>query len=304
MEYIIRETKSWKIKWYECWTSRVIISAWIIIFVSVLVVLFFMGYFFDFDIYYNFDIYFNSPDESIRFFIKLIFYILFFIFIIFVGNIYFKVRRSNALQSARDFKMNWKWYSKKLKVSSIENYTVHNNSENWYSFYGHYFVLKDWDVNYYSNAFQWWKVWWVSKETLSKIYNKFWYDYDDNETNKNLVLREYDKNIEEINYKREHWWLFEKIVNSWKLYIAKTLDRSVIEKWYIPPYLQVWDVKVTVWDSLDIYKDYDLPENYWVDIDFLTNNKENGTYDKGDFLKQKANDIMWNVSLDINKYLE
>jgi hypothetical protein len=191
-----------------------------------------------------------------------------------------------------------------LKVSSIENYAVHNNSENWYSFYGHYFVLKDWDVNYYSNAFQWWKVWWVSKETLSKIYNKFWYDYDDNETNKNLVLREYDKNIEEINYKREHWWLFEKIVNSWKLYIAKTLDRSVIEKWYIPPYLQVWDVKVTVWDSLDIYKDYDLPENYWVDIDFLTNNKGNGAFDKGDFLKQKANDIMWNVSLDINKYLE
>lgn len=298
MEYIIRETKSWKIKWYECWTSRVIISAWITIFAFVLVVLFFMGYFFDFDIY------FNSPDESIRFFIKLIFYILFFIFIIFVGNIYFKVRKSNGLQSARDFKINWKWYSKKLKVSSIENYAVHNNSENWYSFYGHYFVLKDWDVNYYSNAFQWWKVWWVSKETLSKIYNKFWYDYDDNETNKNLVLREYDKNIEEINYKREHWWLFEKIVNSWKLYIARTLDRSVIEKWYIPPYLQVWDVKVTVWDSLDIYKDYDLPENYWVDIDFLTNNKENGTFDKGDFLKQKANDIMWNVSLDINKYLE
>jgi hypothetical protein len=74
--------------------------------VSVLVVLFFMGYFFDFDIYYNFDIYFNSPDESIRFFIKLIFYILLFIFITFVGNIYFKVRKSNGLQSARDFKIN------------------------------------------------------------------------------------------------------------------------------------------------------------------------------------------------------
>ena len=293
MEYIIRETKSWKIKWYECWSLKIAIISAISVFAFILIVFSLLKPLFDID----------YSSELYHFCMKVFFYIWFFYVISIIGRIYFKYKRYQDLQGARDFKIDWRWYVKKLVVSSIWKYVVDDNSEDWYKFYGYYFVLKDWNINYYSNAFEWWKLWWVDKETLSKIYKQFWYDYDDKETNKKNVLKEYDKNIDELNFKRENWWLFEKIVNSWKLYLAKTLDRDIIEKWYVPPYIQIWSAKVTVWDSLDVYKDYDNHENYWVDIDFLVYGWNDINLYKKDHSKQKINDIKNEIYSNLRNYL-
>ena len=156
---------------------------------------------------------------------------------------------------------------KKVKITSIEHYeTSWNDDSKWFSWY--YAEAREGDMIYCSDAYSKWRRWWTLIPILKEIYRSYWYEYDENETHKQDVLREYDKRVAERQIDAENGWFFKKLAAKWALFFTKG-QREIIEKWYEPPYREVNWNRITVWDIVDVYIDPEDEKNYWMDIDFL-----------------------------------
>ena len=144
-------------------------------------------------------------------------------------------------------------------MTSIEHYV--KKGKNWYSWY--YLEIDDWDIIYCSDAFSSWKYRWTSLYILKKIYNQYWFEYD--EKYKEDVLRAIDsqwsQSVEEDGLLG---MLKSKIFN-----LSGKYSRPIVEKGYVVPSLEVNWVEVKVWDTADVYIDESNPKNYWVDTDSL-----------------------------------
>ena len=168
-------------------------------------------------------------------------------------------------RKAKKYKKIWWWIIKKVKVTWIKIYTSQskNSSFTWY-----YIEAKEWDKTYYSDIYEKWRIWWIMKEDLEAIYNDYWYKYDENETYKQYVLKEYDRRMAQKECEIKTEWLFKKLSAKFWIYCMKN-QREIIEKWYETPYREVNLQRIKVWDTVDVYIDPDDEKNYWMDIDFL-----------------------------------
>lgn len=177
-------------------------------------------------------------------------------------------KRELKMDKAKKLKRNGWWIIKKVKITSIERYETHWWDENskWFSWY--YAEAKEWDMIYCSDAYAKWHMWWTSLSTIKEIYNSYWYEYDENETHKQEVLKAYNDFIAKKHYEEQSWWFLKKLSAKWELFFAKW-QKEIIEKWYKPPYREVNWKRITVWDTVDVYIDPKDETNYWMDIDFL-----------------------------------
>ena len=182
--------------------------------------------------------------------------IFLFVWIIILVKI-FRIRK------VRKFKTTWWWTIKKLQISSIERHITHRRWwSNWY-----YLQANEWFTSYCSDLIKDWKIESVLiNPNFDKIYNKYWFEYDENETHKKDVLNEIDKRKIEEEYKAKNWWLLKKLTIKW---LFSKDDRKIVETWYQTPYLIVNWHKASVWDTVDVYIDPNDGKNYWMDIDFL-----------------------------------
>lgn len=171
------------------------------------------------------------------------------------------------MDKAKKFKKTGLWIVKKVKITSIEYYESSSDRDSkWFSWY--YAEARDLDMIYCSDAYSKWHRWGIPVSILKELYRSYWFEYDENETHKEDVLREYDKRVAEKQYEIENWWFFKKLIAKWWLFLTKW-QREIIEKWYEPAYREVNWHKLTVWDIVDVYIDPDDEKNYWMDIDFL-----------------------------------
>ena len=176
-------------------------------------------------------------------------------------------RKGAKMNRAKKFKINGWWILKKVTITSIEYYeTSWNEDSKWFSWY--YAEAKEWDMIYCSDAYSKWRRWWTRIPILKEIYRSYWYEYDENETHKQDVLREYDKRVAERQIDAENGWFFKKLAAKWALFFTKG-QREIIEKWYEPQYREINWNRITVWDTVDVYIDPEDEKNYWMDIDFL-----------------------------------
>jgi hypothetical protein len=170
------------------------------------------------------------------------------------------------LRKVKNFKRNWGWIVKKLKVSDISTCRISRGKGGSIDVY--YIEIKDWDNIYYSNAYKRWEINWTSVKELKELYESYWFHYDENQTQKKEILQEIDRLIAETQYEIDNWGFLGNISRKRKLAATKE-DRVKIEYWYISPYWQVEWNRISVWDMVDVYINPDKPDNYWVDIDFL-----------------------------------
>lgn len=178
-----------------------------------------------------------------------------------------RYKKEAKMDRAKKLKRTGEWILKKVKITSIEHYeSSSDDNSKWFSWY--YAEAKEWDIIYCSDAYAKWHRWWTSISILKELYKSYWYEYDENETHKQDVLREYDKLIAEKEFEAENGWLFKKLIAKWWLFFTKW-QREIIEKWYEPPYREVDWKRITVWDTVDVYIDPDDEKNYRMDIDFL-----------------------------------
>ena len=169
------------------------------------------------------------------------------------------------LRKVKNFKRNWWWIVKKLKVDDITTHRVTTKNRTIDVFY---VKVKDWENIYYSNAYKRWEINWTSTDELKEIYKSYWFHYDENQTQKKEVLQEIDRIIAETQYEIDNWGFLGNISRKRNLAATKE-DREKVEYWYIPPYWQVEWNRISVWDTVDVYIDPGNSNNYWVDIDFL-----------------------------------
>lgn len=169
---------------------------------------------------------------------------------------------SLKIMKVKRYKENWMWVVKTLKITWIEEYHAKN-------FIGYYVEANDWEIIYCSDAYSKWKIWWTSLEYLEKIYKKYWFEFDEEETHRQDVLREIDNHIREKEWEiSSNGWFLRNISTKFSLSFDKW-DKKIVEGWYQPKYWEVnWD-RITVWDTVTVYVDPDNPKNYWMDIDFL-----------------------------------
>ena len=158
------------------------------------------------------------------------------------------------------------WIVKKLKVSEICKAKVSGNR--WWGFNVICVKVKDWATSYYSLAYLKWKILWTSESDLKKIYNKYWFTYDENQSQQKDLLNFLEWEISKINCEIQNSSFFNGLI------LNKDLDKLIKEKWIIESWNipQYWEVdwnKVSVGDTVDVYIDPNNPEIYWVDIDFL-----------------------------------
>ena len=178
-----------------------------------------------------------------------------------------RYKKEIKMDRVKMFKKTGWWIIKKVTVTSIEYYEVSwDENKKWFSWY--FVEAREWDMIYCSDAYSNWYRWWTSINTLEKLYQSCWFEYDKNETHKQDVLREYDKNIAEKEFEVENWWFFKKLVTNWKIFSIKD-QKMLVEKWYEPPFRDVNWKRIYVWDKVDVYIDPEDEKNYWMDIDFL-----------------------------------
>lgn len=176
-------------------------------------------------------------------------------------------KKEAKIDRAKKLKRTGEWMPKKVKITSIEHYeTSWNDDSKWFSWY--YAEAREGDMIYCSDAYSKWRRWWTSIQVLKELYKSYWFEYDENETHKQDVLREYDRHVAEKRFEAETGWFFKKLVAKWWLFLIKH-QREIIEKWYEPPYREVNWNRITVWDTVDVYIDPEDEKNYWMDIDFL-----------------------------------
>lgn len=166
----------------------------------------------------------------------------------------------------RNLKRNWWWVIKKAKVKSIEK--IKANRGKWYKIDVYYIEAEDWGDIYYSYGYTKWEVLWTSASDLQLLYGKYWFTFDENQSQKESLLKKLDEMIAEKEYEMENSWFISKITKGKNLWKLKE-DRATISTGYIPPYWQIGENKVTVWDIVDVYINPNNPEKYRVDIDFL-----------------------------------
>lgn len=170
------------------------------------------------------------------------------------------------LKKVKNFKQNGWWIVKKVKVTSIGKLKA--NRGRWYRVDVYYIEAEDSGMIYYSNGYTKWKLLWTPITKLQLLYAEYWFTFDEKQSHKEDVLRKIDEAIAEKEYEVENSWLFSKITKGYKLWNLKT-DRKTVEEWYVLPYWQVDNNKISVWDTVDVYIDPNNIEKYWVDIDFL-----------------------------------
>ena len=178
-----------------------------------------------------------------------------------------RYKKEAKMDRAKGLKITGWWILKNVTVTSIEHYeTSWDDDSSWFSWY--YVEAREWDMVYCSDAYSKWRRWWTSISILKELYRSYWFEYDENETHKQDVLREYDKRVSEKEFDAENGWFFKKLIAKWWLFFSKW-EREKIEKWYEPAYREVNWHRITVWDTVDVYIDPDDEKNYWMDIDFL-----------------------------------
>lgn len=237
----IRKNRDWRPKWY---------SWWIMMPVFMIIIPILAGCFFVYDSYQRYQS-FNYED------VELILWIIVpFVLICVWFNL---LRLELSIIKLKRNKRFWVWSFKTLPITSIEHYV--KKGKNWYSWY--YLEIDDWDIIYCSDAFSSWKYRWTSLYILKKIYNQYWFEYD--EKYKEDVLRAIDsqwsQSVEEDGLLG---MLKSKIFN-----LSGKYSRPIVEKGYVVPSLEVNWVEVKVWDTVDVYIDESNPKNYWVDTDSL-----------------------------------
>lgn len=166
----------------------------------------------------------------------------------------------------KNFKYNWWWVLKKAKVKSIEKTKASRGK--WSRIDVYYLEAEDWGEIYYSYGYTKWAVLWTSITDLQLLYDKYWYGFDENQTQKEALLKKIDEMIAEKEYEIENSWFISKIIKNKKLWKLKS-DKATVSIGYVPPYWQIDEKKVTVWDIVDVYVDPNNPEKYRVDTDFL-----------------------------------
>jgi hypothetical protein len=190
---------------------------------------------------------------------------LFWIMLIIYGIIL--LREVNKLKKVRNYKFNWWWMVKKAKVISI-NKTRANKGGRWNYVDVYYIEAEDSGMVYYSNWNTKWKLLWTSLDKLKLLYWMYWFTFNENHDQKDDVLRKIDQSISEKEYEVENASFISKI-KRWKELSKLKEDREIVSYWYVAPYREIDDKKVTVWDMVDVYFNPDKPEKYRVDIDFL-----------------------------------
>ena len=179
-------------------------------------------------------------------------------------------KKEAKIDKVRKFKKTGWWIIKKVKITSIEHYeSSWDDNSKWFSWY--YAEAKNWDMIYCSDAYSKWHIGWTPILMLKEIYHSYWFEYDENETHKQDVLREYDKRTAEKQYEAETGWFFKKLTAKWLLFLTKG-QKEIIEKWYEPPYREVNWHRIKVWDTVDVYIDPEDEKTYRMDIDFLFDN--------------------------------
>lgn len=176
-------------------------------------------------------------------------------------------KKEAKIDKVKNFKKNGRWNIKKVKITSIEQYeSKSDDNSKWFSWY--YAEAKEWDMTYCSDAYEEWHIWWTPISKIKELYKSYWYEYNENETHKQDVLREYDKRIAEKEFEVENGWFLKKLITKWWL-VQMKWQKEIIEKEYEPQYREVNWKRITVWDTVDIYTDPNDEKNYWMDIDFL-----------------------------------
>lgn len=190
--------------------------------------------------------------------------VIFFCAII-IWWIYLLVRAIKT-KNLKNLKYNWLGLIKKAKVTAIKK--VKFSQGKWYKIDVYYFEAEDWGITYYSDGYTKWTLLWTSISELQSLYTKYWFTFDENNNKKEELLRKIDESIAEKKYEIENSRLLSKITKGHQLWNLEA-DRKIVNDWYIAPYRQIDDNKVTVWDTVDIYLNPNNPEKYWIDTDFL-----------------------------------
>ena len=170
------------------------------------------------------------------------------------------------LKKVKKYKLNWWWMVKKVKVMSIQKTRAKGSRWNYVDVY--YIEAEDPGMVYYSNGYAKWTLLGTSLDDLKLLYGIYWFTFNENHDQKDDVLRKLDQLIAEKEYEVENASFISKMKKRKELSKLKE-DREVISYWYVAPYWQIDDKKVTVWDMVDVYFDPDKPERYRVDTDFL-----------------------------------
>lgn len=189
------------------------------------------------------------------------------VIVIFLVYWFYSLLEAIKLKKVKNYKYNWWWIVRQAKVTSIEKIRADKGGR-WSSTYLYYFEAENSNIIYYSNWCAKWNLFWTSVSDLQLAYATYWFIFDINQTQKIDVLKKIDESIAEKEYEIENSWLFSKGTKWRELSILKK-NRKIIEEWYISPYWQIDDKKVSVWDMVDVYMDPNNPELYRVDTDFL-----------------------------------
>lgn len=177
----------------------------------------------------------------------------------------FLLKEAIKIKRIKDIKYNWWWIVKKVKVTSIWKTKIKNGSSYKVIYY---IEAEDGEMRYISNGSSKWVLSWTSMPELELLYAKYWFTFDEQERQKNTLLKKIDELIAEKRYETENSSLISKIVKGKQLWNLE-VDKKIVSNWYIPTYWQIDENKVTVWDMVDVYIDPDNPKRYRVDTDFL-----------------------------------
>jgi hypothetical protein len=177
----------------------------------------------------------------------------------------FLLKEAIKIKRIKDIKYNWWWIVKKVKVTSIWKTKIKNGSSYKVIYY---IEAKDGEMRYISNGSTKWVLLWTSMQELELLYAKYWFTFDEQERQKDALLKKIGELIAEKEYEIENSLLISKIAKGKQLWNLE-VDKKIVSNWYIPTYWQIDENKVTVWDIVDVYIDPDNPKRYRVDTDFL-----------------------------------
>lgn len=83
---------------------------------------------------------------------------------------------------------------------------------------------------------------WTSTNDLQLLYGKYWYTFDENQSQKEALLNKLDEMIAEKEYEIDNSWFISKISKIKKLW-KLSADRIMTFNGYIPPYWQINEKK-------------------------------------------------------------
>lgn len=178
------------------------------------------------------------------------------------------LRKYLRRRKARKLKYDWKWVMKKTTVYNIgEKYVSWDEYSSWYHLYR--LESSDEDGNIYrSENFKNADHWWRTLDDMVVKYDGVVYDL----TEKDSAIRQVNENIQRLEMElQNNPWFFKKRelkgdIEAMKKYI------DIANEWPIDPYLMCNGHKVSVWDSIDVFVNPDIPKEYYFDLDFTKEN--------------------------------